>query len=238
MEREAFDEMRRVQAWHWWFVARRRILASQIAALELPEKARILEVGCGPGGNLGMLSRFGEVTGLEPDPQARRYAARTAGVPVTAGALPLPETPAEQFDMVAALDVLEHIGDDAGAADGLRELTRPGGYVVATVPAYGWMWSGHDELHHHQRRYSRRAFGRLLEGAGLRIRRLTHFNTVLFPVIAGVRLATRGTSGAADTAPGRPVNRLLTEVFAAERHALRLGDLPFGVSLLAIAERP
>lgn len=240
MERSAFDQMRQVQGWHWWFVARRRILAAQLRALNLPADARILEVGCGPGGNLAMLGEFGEVCGLEPDAASRDYATETTGAPVIGGGLPWSDGPEKAFDLVAALDVLEHIDDDKAAAAGLRDLARPGGYVLATVPAYAWMWSGHDVEHQHKRRYSRRQFADLLADAGLTIRRLTHFNSVLFPVIAGVRLATRGQThapGASETAPVPVVNRLLTEVFAAERHALRMGDLPFGVSLLAVAQR-
>lgn len=242
MDRETYDRMRVLQETHWWFVARRRILADQIARLPLPADPRILEVGCGPGGNLDMLKRFGHVEAIEPDAESRDYAAGRAGVTVRSGLLPdrLPDFEAP-FDMIAAFDVIEHVDDDAGAIRALGSLLNPGGVLVTTVPAGAWMWSRHDEHHHHKRRYALPAYRRLFEGAGLSVRRATHFNTLLFPPIAAVRLLqklTRSEGGNDEAVPAPAINAALTRLFAAEAGLLRAVDLPFGVSILLIAERP
>jgi SAM-dependent methyltransferase len=201
----------------------------------------VLEAGCGAGGNLEMLQRFGEVRAIEPDAESRAYAAERTGVAVEDGRLPdgLPDL-GGPFDLIAALDVIEHVEDDAGAAAALGARLKPGGFMVCTVPAYAWMWSDHDASHHHQRRYSRAGFRRLFENAGLKVRRATHFNTLLFPSIAAVRIA-KGLGrieGGDDALPPPALNGLLRRVFTAEAALLRAIDLPFGVSILAIAQRP
>lgn len=242
MERAIYDQMRVLQQDHWWFAARREILAAEIARLPLPSPAQILEAGCGPGGNLAMLKRFGEVVAIEPDESSRAYAAESNGVDVRQGLLPqaIPDF-GRRFDLVAAFDVIEHVDDDAGAVAALGRLLKPGGFFIATVPAYRWMWSDHDAAHHHKRRYELAGFRRLFENAGLKIRRASHFNTLLFPPIAAVRLANNAVgrrTGGDEAMPPKPLNSVLKTVFGLERAFLRGADLPFGVSILLIAERP
>jgi len=241
MDRATYDRMRALQADHWWFKGRRAILEGLIADLPLPTPARIVEVGCGPGGNLGMLAKFGEVSGLEPDEASRAYAAEHAGVPVAAGALPgpLPFAPAS-LDLVCAFDVIEHVDDDTASVAALAGLLKPGGFLAATVPGQPWMWSRHDESHHHKRRYRMAPFRRLFEAAGLSVAKASYFNTLLFAPIAAVRavkVATGSSNADDDEMPFAPVNGLLAGVFGAEVHWLRRASLPFGVSLLVIARR-
>ena len=242
MDRLTYDRMRILQENHWWFRARRQILISLIEALDLPKPAKVLEVGCGPGGNLTMLRRFGEVVAMEPDDASRAYAADRMGVRVEAGALPddLPFA-AESFDLVCAFDVLEHVDDDAGSVKTIAELIKPGGYFATTVPGQPWMWSRHDESHHHKRRYRMRAYRALFEAAGLKVVKASYFNALLFAPIAAVRaikLLSRSKSADDDSMPPGPINSLLAGLFAAERHLLRRANLPVGVSIVLIARRP
>lgn len=242
MERHIYERMRGLQETHWWFTARREILASEIACLPLPKPARLLEVGCGPGGNLGLLKTFGDVRAIEPDAESRAYAAEHSGVVVEGGLLPdgLPDL-GGPFDLVAAFDVIEHVDDDAAAVAALGRLLKPGGFLVTTVPAYQWLWSEHDAQHHHKRRYTRATYRRLFEAAGLKVRRATHFNSILFPPIAAVRLAksaVRMKGGDEEALPPPPLNGLLRRLFGAEKAILGATDIPFGVSILVIAERP
>lgn len=241
MERAVYEQMRVLQKDHWWFAARRTILSAEIGRLPLPRPAQILEAGCGPGGNLAMLRQFGEVAAIEPDDDSRAYAAAQSGVDVRSGLLP-EQAPdfGRAFDLVACFDVIEHVPDDAGAVKRLGAYLKPGGFMITTVPAYGWMWSDHDAAHHHLRRYDLGAYRRLFEQAGLTVRRASHFNTLLFPPIAAVRLAKNALrrSGGDEGMPPPGLNSLLKAVFGLERGLLAAGDLPFGVSILLIAQRP
>jgi len=238
LDRSTYDNMRAIEHRHWWFRARRAILSDQLARLRLPEGANILEVGCGTGGNLAMLARFGNVTAIEPDEDSRRHAAETSGAPVLGGSLPggLPAFDAP-FDLIAALDVIEHLDEDAASLAALRRLLKPTGVLFTTVPAHPWLWSHHDELHHHKRRYTRRQYVELLEGAGFTLSRVSFFNSVLYPMVVLARAAKLSErSGRADDALPSPVlNAILERAFASEKFMLRHTDLPFGVSLLAIA---
>lgn len=240
MDRSVYTAMAAIQREHWWYRGRRRVLADVIGRLGLPSQARLLEAGCGPGGNLEMLSRFGAVSAFEPDAEAVA-AARAFGVAhVEQGSFPDTIPFDGGFDLAGAFDVVEHVDDDAAAVAALAAQVRPGGHVLLTVPAYAWLWSAHDERNHHRRRYTRPAIVKLLEGAGLVLRRATYFNSHLFPLVAAVRLgdALRGRGGASEEAVPAPwLNRSLETLFAAERFAVSRAGYPFGVSILAVGQR-
>lgn len=233
--------MRDLEQGHWWFVGRRELLGQVLGLLELAQDARILEVGCGVGGNLPLLSRFGAVEALEPDAESRSYVTAKLGVQVSDGRLPdgLPYA-AGAFDAVCGFDVLEHVEEDAASTRRLAELVAPGGYVVATVPAYRWMWSRHDELHHHRRRYTRREFEALFSAAGLKVIKASYFNTLLFPLAVAARTAKRllGLKGEDDRMPPAWINRVLTRLFRWEAAWVARAALPFGLSILVVARRP
>jgi SAM-dependent methyltransferase len=240
MERVIYERIQALEQAHWWFAGRRAILGRLIGDLKLPARARILEAGCGAGGNLRLLGRFGDVRAMEPDEPSRQYVAEQWGVAVDHGLLPdaLPYPPAS-FDAVACFDVIEHVEDDSGAVAALGSLLAPGGALIATVPAYQWMWSHHDELHHHKRRYTKAQMVRLFEQAGLKVERASYFNAVLFAPAALVRIAKTmlGLKGADDAMPSKPVNWLLERLFASEAAWLRRGSLPFGLSIVIIGRK-
>ena len=237
MERIAYDRMQELEESHWWFRGRRHILSSVIGSLPLPGDARILEVGCGPGGNIEMLGRFGHVVPMEPDAACRSYIKAKFGLDALAGALPDDVDVAADFDLVCAFDVVEHLDHDHGSLVRLRSLVRPSGFLIATVPAYQWMWSRHDSVHHHKRRYTRGGLETLVQNAGFELVRSTYFNSALFAPAAMVRFAKKLLHSDAedDRLPPAPVNTLLEGVFSAEAGWLRRADLPFGLSIMVIA---
>lgn len=242
MNPAAYVEMDQTESAHWWFRGRRAILRSTIARLELPPNPRILEVGCGTGGNLDMLARFGRVSALEMDDAARAMAARKTGdrYDIRAGSCPhdIPFAPGS-FDLVCLFDVLEHIEDDAQTLVRLRERLAPNGRLLITVPAYQWLHGAHDEFLHHKRRYTARRLRGQCAAAGLSPARMSYFNTLLFPLAAIARLKDKllgGTSVTGTAIPPPLVNAAFERVFGSERWLLERVDLPFGISLLCVAQ--
>jgi SAM-dependent methyltransferase len=242
MERKVYDQMAELDSRHWWFTARHRILDGIIERIVKPPKeARILELGAGTGHNLAMLSRFGSVEASELDPGARKLASERLGRPVVEAALPdLSMFPAAAYDLIALLDVLEHVPDDRGSLISIKERLKPGGTLLLTVPINPWMWSAHDVAHHHHRRYRKGEIRKLAEDAGYDIELLSPFNSLLFPPIAMVRLVGKltGKDDSDDAMPSPPVNKALDLIFGLERELVGRVPLPFGVSLVAVLRRP
>src|SRR5579859_2349667 len=162
---------------HWWYRGRRLIVRSELDRLNLPSDARILDAGCGSGRTLEDLVDYGTVSGIELDPDAAKLAAGRGRGEVKVGRLE--ELPWEDgtFDLVTCLDVIEHTPDDRAALAELRRVTRPGGWLLVTVPSYQALWSLHDVANHHYRRYSRRGLRLAALEAGWRLVRTTSFNT-------------------------------------------------------------
>lgn len=238
MRPEVYLEMAAVQQRHWWFAARRRIVATVIDRLALPSQPEILEIGCGTGGNLAMLATFGHLYAMEYDEHARSIAAALGVCPVSQGALPEP-VPFDDgtFDLVCLLDVLEHINDDNAALARAARLLKPSGRLLVTVPAYAWLWSTHDGAHNHQRRYTSKLLRHRARTAGLAVDRLGYFNTLLFPMIAAARLGrklTGGHEGSDALLPSPPINALLAGIFGLEQHVVRNKLFPFGTSVMAV----
>lgn len=239
MERVLYEQMAELDEVHWWYVARRKVLQSLIERrVRPPAGARILEVGCGTGHNFKMLERFGRVDAIEVDSEARGIAEKRLGRKIASARLPaLRGIEREAYDLVAALDVVEHIDNDRATIEALASCLKSGGKLLVTVPAHQWMWSRHDELNHHKRRYSKRALARLIEESPLRLETIGYFNSILFPLAAAARLAskTRGKGGGEESLPPRPVNYLFERLFAAERRLVGAVPLPPGLSLFAVA---
>jgi len=238
MDRAVFERMAAQEEVHWWFAARRTIIRTVIdRMIDLPDAPRILEAGCGTGGNLGMLGAYGTVRAFELDHDVRATATQKSGVAVAEGALPGPlPFKTEAFDLIGLFDVLEHVEDHEASLAALRSKLATDGRILMTVPAFPWLWSAHDKRHHHFRRYTRRSLGTVANAAGLRVERSFYFNSALFPVaVAGRAIKSALRSDAVDDAlPGPLVNRALRGVFAAERHLVGRLALPFGLSLCAI----
>ena len=238
MERIVYDRMAEVDQLHWWYRARRDILSDLIRRkVRPPEDARILEIGCGTGHNLAMLGGFGRVDAIEVDAAARDLASARLGRAVMDAPLPsLAGVAVGAYDLIAILDVLEHVEEDRAALVGMAGKLKPGGRILITVPAHPWMWSAHDVVNHHKRRYTRRTLRNVVAEAGLKVELLTWFTSLLFPLAAAARVAGRltGKEDGDDKLPPKPVNAVFEAIFGLERYAIGRLPLPPGVSLAAI----
>jgi SAM-dependent methyltransferase len=239
MERVVYQQMAELDDRHWWYRARRKIIADLIRReAHLPANAQLLEIGCGTGHNLAMLSGFGHVEGLELDDEARALSEKRLGRKVMSSPLPeLAGVPDRHYDLIGAFDVIEHIDEDHAALESIATKLKPGGTFMMTVPAHQWMWSAHDAVNHHKRRYSRRSLKALIDGSPLQLKRVGYFNSLLFPLAVAERAVSklRGKEEADVTLPPAPFNMALEKVFAAERHLVGRLPLPPGLSLFAVA---
>jgi SAM-dependent methyltransferase len=242
MEQEYAQRYGELEQWHWWFQGRTRIVESVLRRRLTPSPARdILSVGCGPATGLEWLLPFagaaGSVTGLDVEPTHATPCPE--GVSFIVGRMEDPPLIDRQFDVVLALDVLEHLDDDTAGLQQAVRLLKPGGFLMITVPAFPFLWGGQDVVSEHRRRYTKQTLTALLDRAGLRDFKVTYFNMFLFPVAAAIRTvrrlrgqANRSRSDFEGSHPGL-LNTALTHVFGAERYLVDQVWMPAGVSLLA-----
>ncbi len=239
MDRIVYDRMAAHDSTHWWYRARRDILADYLTRYgALPKDAKILEIGCGTGHNLPMLAEFGEIDAIEIDPAAREIASERLGKPVGAAPLPeLPGVPRKHYDLIAVLDVVEHIEDDVAALKAMADCLAPGGKILIAVPAHAWLWSAHDVVNHHHRRYSKATLQAAIETSGLKSEKLGYFNSLLFPLAAAARIAGRmtGRDDSDDSPPPKLVNALFEKIFRLERHLVGRVPMTPGVSIVTLA---
>jgi SAM-dependent methyltransferase len=240
MDRDYELQTHQAENRHWWYRGRRTVLDGVIADLGMPANARILDAGCGSGRFMVDLAKRGEVTGVElSDTSVALARQRGIGEVVAGSVLEMPFADAS-FDLAVSLDVVEHLEDDVAALRELRRVVAPGGALLVTVPAYQWLWSGHDEINHHHRRYTRRTLQSAAEQASWKQTRTTYFNSLLLPVAILLRVLDRFSTKTTESSldlwiPPEPLNWLLERPLALEAALVaRGGRIPSGLSLLAV----
>jgi SAM-dependent methyltransferase len=246
MDERLMQSMLEVDERHWWYRGRRRIIRAELARLSLPPGARVLDAGCGSGRTLEELRGLGEISGIELSPDAAAVARSRGDFDVRIGRLE--ELPWEEdtFDLITCLDVIEHTPDDRATLSELRRVSKPGGWLLVTVPAYQALWSQHDEANHHFRRYERRTLRAAVLAGGWELERMTSFNSLLLAPAAAVRVARRrwARSSNGDYTPDLELgpawlNGLLEGPLRMEALWLARGrTLPAGLSLLAVLRNP
>jgi SAM-dependent methyltransferase len=240
MEREYELQTHRAEDRHWWYRGRRRVLERVIEQLRLPARARILDAGCGSGRNMVELAHHGTVTGIElSDTSVSLARKRGVGEAIEGSVLEMPFA-ADSFELAASLDVIEHLEDDLAALRELRRVVAPGGSLLITVPAYQWLWSGHDEINQHFRRYTRRTLLRVAQEAGWEPVRTTYFNSLLLPAAIVLRVLDRFSSKTTESSldlwvPPPALNWLLERPLVLEAALIgRRTRIPAGLSLLVV----
>jgi SAM-dependent methyltransferase len=241
VETEELERMAGFEEWYWWHRGRQTIVR-RILQRYAPPRARILDVGCGTGATTSQLSDFGHVSGIDMGPAALRHA-RARGLAVArASAEKLPVREAA-LDVVVALDVIEHLDDDRLALREILRVLRPGGILLATVPAYSFLWSSHDEALGHRRRYLRPQLRERVRSAGFEITLCSYLMGSILPIAIAVRLAERVMRRDSPAKSGypilpRPLNDLLARVVGLGGILAPIVSLPFGLSIMVVARRP
>jgi SAM-dependent methyltransferase len=242
VNRQQYLQMRAVEDRHWWYVGMRAIAADVLAGLALPAAARVLDAGCGTGGNAALLERHGRVVGVDLSELALELAAGRGPRPLACASVARLPFADATFDLVTSFEVLYHraVGEDVAALGELRRVLRPGGYLLVRLPALEWLRGAHDAAVHTERRYRAGQLRARLARAGLEPKRVTYLNTLLLPLAAAKRVAERLTRAEGDDLGPTPplLEATFRAALAAERRLLRRRDLPIGVSLLALARRP
>jgi SAM-dependent methyltransferase len=244
MEQHTYGIMNNVEDSHWWFVGRRAILESFLALinskLQIPDsKLSILDVGCGTGANLEMLKQFGEAEGVDVSDDALEFC-RLKGLKVHKGlaeSLPFAD---ESFDLVTALDVVEHLDDDIAGLKEMNRVLKTNGKTLIFVPAFMWLWGVQDDISNHRIRYTREQITERLNAAGFKIERATYANITFFlPILLG-RFLMKVTGIKPESENNvniSALNGIFGKIFSAEKYWLNKANFPFGVSIVIVAEK-
>jgi SAM-dependent methyltransferase len=235
-----FDALREAEASHFWFLNRTQLILATLGRF-FPRAQSFLDIGAGIGGILEAIEQHypemrlvgGEVLSRALS-IARRRLGRTELLQVDAYRMPF----VSEFDVVGAFDVLEHMDRDDDLIAAMRDVVRPGGGVIVTVPQHPWLYSTFDELSGHRRRYTRKLLVDKMQRAGLKIVRVTSFTSTVLPALAMARARPRRVELAREVRTPRVFNGVMLAASAAERAMIARGlSLPFGGSLLAVAVR-
>ncbi|MEN3330448.1 MAG: hypothetical protein V7638_5255 [Acidobacteriota bacterium] len=241
MKEHTYPIMFRIEQSHWWYTGRRKILTrfvEDICRQVTDRRPRILDVGCGTGANLLMLSKFGDAEGVDVSVDALAFCRERGLENVKLGAAERLPYEDGTFDLVTALDVVEHLDDDLAGLREMRRVLRPGGRVLLFVPTFMFLWGLQDDVSNHRRRYRMPQLGRVLEQAGFAIERTTYANITFFMPILAMRKLMRLTGIKAESENNINVsalNGVLARMLGAESFVLRYMNIPFGVSGLCVA---
>jgi len=245
MDRSAYDVYFDLDQRHFWRVGKRRLVLSSIERqIEPAHPLQIMDIGGCCSVITKSLEAFGDVSCVEPDESMVALASELQGVNVVNGTLPDGLPAGGPFDLVTLLDVLEHVEEDGPSLASIYQILKPGGWILCTVPAYMWLWSDHDRSVHHKRRYTRPRLRKLMEDAGFQICRITHYTSLLLPLVAAERSIRRlkpkpgGEVSYSVRVPPRWMNAILGGVMGVERGFLRFVNMPFGSSIFALGRRP
>lgn len=242
MRYNELQQMYELETTYWWFVARRRLVRSLIRQYVTETSPKTLDVGCGTGGTMAVLGDVGRMWGCDISPDALHFCRRQDLRGLVCCAAQGLSFCDESFDVVLSCDVLEHVAEDGQAMLEMYRILRPGGIGIITVPALQRLWSSHDEVLHHLRRYHKKTLREQLAEAGFRIVKLTYAVTSLLPVIVTYRLwqkvLGRGAPGIGIVVVRPLLNRFLIGLLGIESWVLRWVGLPWGCSLVAVVTKP
>jgi SAM-dependent methyltransferase len=242
MQQHTYAIMNRVEDSHWWFVGRRLILESflkEIVQKLKKQNPKILDIGCGTGANLEMLAQFGESEGVDVSDDALEFC-KAKGLKAHKGLAEKLPFADESFDLVTALDVVEHLDDDIAGLKEMNRVLRKDGRALMFVPAFMFLWGVQDDISHHRIRYTKRQIVERVRQSGFEIERATYANITFFaPILTGRALMklTGIKPESENNITIGALNGFLGKLFGAERFWLKNFNFPFGVSIVIVAKK-
>ncbi len=246
MDKTLYDNIFQVEATHWWYLARRKIIFDWVErTMTTYKNPQILDIGCGTGFNIVYLNQLGynKVVGLDFSPDALEYCrSRQLNVLICGNAENLPISQ-RCYDLILVLDIIEHLKDDRRALSEIFRALKPDGTLIIFVPAFQFLWSFQDEISHHQRRYNAMELKEKILHAGFKLMKLSYVNSILFPVVWLGRVILRvfpkyfNITSESQMNPSW-MNGILYRIFLTELPLLRFMNFPFGVSILCVCKKP
>lgn len=243
MDAQEYEKLYEFEQSYWWHIGRRVILKSLLRRFLKNKKNQILEIGCGTGGNLKTLNNWGQSLGLDSSKKALEFCRQRGFNNVVFGKAEQMNFPDESFDLVVALDVLEHIKEDKKAIYESWRVLRPTGYFLTAVPAHQFLWSEHDRALNHYRRYSLSNFTNILREANFNIIKISYIVSFVFPLVLSYRMLRKiffpnNKKNLAYVSLPRPINDFFILLLRLENFLIQYFSLPFGTSIICIAQKP
>lgn len=244
MNDNEFQRNFEVETTYWWNIGRFSLIETFTRLYIRPRpNVKLVDLGCGTGATTKWLQKFGKVKGVDGSSKALAYCRRRGLTDLTLSPMEKLKLPSEHFDAAFALDILEHVRDDRKAIREIYRILKPGAMLMVTSPAYQWLWSEHDEVCHHQRRYTLEEISAKLQEAGFQLRRRSYCIAFpFFPLVAMIHFRSwfkKDRKIMMSIVPLPPLlNNLLILLLRIESFLLRFINFPFGVSVICLAEKP
>lgn len=240
MQKYLYQDLYELEDKHFWHIAKRRAVSSFIEKYLPSKKAHILDVGCGTGKNMETFKKFGEVWGIDNSKKAIEFCKKRGLRNLKVGDATSTGFGVSSFDLITMLDVLEHTDDNKTLKE-IYRILKPGGIVIITVPAYQWMWSQWDNVLHHKRRYTRGGLKKLLTNNRFKPLKISYMNSYLVAPVLLIRsikkVVSKKNYGSDFQLSNNMINFLFGKVAAAEFLLLKNTSIPFGLSLICIAQK-
>jgi SAM-dependent methyltransferase len=244
MKDEMIDTLADLEEDNWWVEGRKKVVYDIIKkyAKQSNGELRILDAGCGPGGTTSFFSEFGQLYGTDFSTQALKHAIGKNLQNVFKSDLTALPLQSEKFDIIIALDVIEHIENDLGVLKELKRILLQDGVLIITVPAFQFLWSEHDLAVSHVRRYSISSLTRILKESNFTISRISYFISFFFPFVVIYRILKKPNTKRKNPRPNavkfpKNINIILKKLAFLENEILKMMNLPFGVSIVCVAKK-
>ena len=243
MNNNEYQKLYNFENFYWWHIGRGYIIQSLLSKITLKRNSRILDAGCGTGGNIKILSRFGNVVGIDNSPEAIKFCKKRGFENVQLRDIKNTGFPSNSFDLIVALDLLEHLDNDIETLKEFYRILKKDGYILISVPAYQFLWSEHDVAVHHKRRYSMEEIHRRLLKANFYIVKETFAITFIAPIVFIYRIIRKVCPGFKKQKNSDyvilpvPLNNFFIFLLKTEAFLLRYINFPFGISIMCIAKK-